>query len=145
MMKHRLKNIWGFRSNTPWKKTLAVLYYAACAGFLLIGMTTPPLISCGAWDAAVVKLSTFILFLWMLSPALFLSDTPMREKLPFFRDRQTMRSLVGLMIVYVIFQYLFMASESLHTQEYKEVFTTYINSTYEGFVEAGETMSMLPK
>lgn len=138
-MKDVLKRCWGFRSGTPWKKLLAVLYYAACLGFLIIGMTTPPLIEAGPWDTFVVKLSTFILFLWMLSPAIFLSETPMRDILPFFRDRQTLRSLVGLMIVFVLFQYLFMASESLHTPEYQEVFTEYIGASYESFVEAGST------
>lgn len=136
-MKHVLKKVWGFRSGTPWKMILAVLYYSACAGFLLIGMTTPPLVPCGQWDAVVVKFSTFILFLWMLSPAIFLSDTAMREILPFFKDRIPMRSLVGMMIVFVLFQYLFMTSESLHTPEYKETFNIYITASYEDFVEAG--------
>lgn len=140
-MKDVLSKCWGFRSGVPWKKLLAVVYYAACLGFLIIGMTTPPLIEAGPWDTFVVKLSTFILFLWMLSPAIFLSETPMRDILPFFRDRLLMRSLVGLMIVCVLFHYLFMASESLHTPEYKEVFTQYISASYETFVEAGSAGS----
>lgn len=140
-MKDVLSKCWGFRSGVPWKKLLAVVYYAACLGFLIIGMTTPPLIEAGPWDTFVVKLSTFILFLWMLSPAIFLSETPLRDILPFFRDRIPMRSLVGLMIVFVLFQYLFMTSEGLHTPEYQEVFTQYISASYETFVEAGSTGS----
>ena len=140
-MKAVLKRCWGFRSGVPWKMIVAVLYYAMCLVFLVIGMTTPPLIEAGPWDAFVVKLSTFVLFLWMLSPAIFLSETPLRDILPFFRDRIAMRSLVGLMIVFVLFQYLFMASESLHTPEYKEVFNTYICASYETFVEAGSAGS----
>lgn len=136
-MKQTLKKIWGFRSGTPWKMTLATLYYIACFGFLVVGMTTPPLIPCGQWDAVVMKISTLILFLWMLSPAIFLSDTTLREILPFFRDRIGMRSLVGLLIVFVLFQYFFMASESMHTEAYKASFNTYITQSYEGFVEAG--------
>lgn len=136
-MKNVLGKCLGFRSGTPWKMIVAVLYYAMCVGFLVIGMTTPPLVAADGWDTFVVKLSTFILFLWMLSPAIFLSDTPMRDKLPFFRDRIAIRSLVGLMIVFVIFQYLFMTSESMHSEEYKEVFNTYINASFETFVEAG--------
>lgn len=132
-----LKKCWGFRSGTPWKMLVATVYYAMCIGFLVIGMTTPPLVEAGGWDTFVVKLSSFILFLWMLSPAIFLSDTPMRDKLPFFRDRAAIRSLVGLMIVFVIFQYLFAASESLHSAEYKQVFNAYIRASYETFVEAG--------
>ncbi|MEA4897207.1 hypothetical protein ACH6CV_09375 [Bacillota bacterium Meth-B3] len=136
-MKITRKNIWGFRSGTPWKSGVALIYYLACAAFLVIAMTTPPLIPAGAWDAAVVKLSSFVLFVWMLSPAIFLSDTPMRGKLPFFKDRRAMRSLVGLMIVFVLFHYLFMAVEGLHTPEYKAAFTKYIGASFDRFIEAG--------
>ena len=136
-MKEVLGKVWGFRSGVPWKKLVAVIYYAACLTFLIIGMTTPPLIEAGPWDAFVVKVSTFVMFVWMLTPAIFLSDTILRDILPFFRDRIPMRSLVGLMIVFVLFQYLFMASESMHTPEYQEAFSTYISAAYEGFVEAG--------
>lgn len=138
-MKHVLKKCWGFRSGTPWKMIVAVVYYAMCLGFLLVGLITPSLIPANRWDTLVLKLSTVVLFLWMLSPALFLSDTSLRDILPFFRDRIASRSLVGLMIVFVLFQYLFMASESLHTPEYKEVFSGYISASYETFVEAGSS------
>lgn len=136
-MKRTLRKLLGFRSGTPWKELLAAVYYLACATFLVIGMATPPLIACGPWDTAVVKLSTFVLFLWMLSPAIFLSDTDFRAKLPLFKKRIAMYSLVGLMIVFVLFQYLFTAVEGLHTHEYLDEFRTYISATYEGFVEAG--------
>ena len=43
-MKDVLSKCWGFRSGVPWKKLLAVVYYAACLGFLIIGMTTPPMV-----------------------------------------------------------------------------------------------------
>ena len=73
----------------------------------------------------------------MLSPAIFLSDTAFRAKLPLFKKRIAMYSMVGLMIVFVLFQYLFTAVEGLHTHEYLDEFRTYISATYEGFVEAG--------
>lgn len=136
-MKDVLKKCLGFRSGTPWKMIVALVYYAACVAFLVIGMITPPLVESNGWDTFMVKLSTFILFLWMLSPAIFLSDTPIRSKLPLFRQKIGMWSLVGLMIVFVLFQYLFMTSESLHTDEYKTAFNTYITESYDMFVEAG--------
>ena len=73
----------------------------------------------------------------MLSPAIFLSDTAFRAKLPLFKKRIAMYSLVGLMIVFVLFQYLFTAVEGLHTREYLDEFRTYISVTYKGFVGAG--------
>lgn len=137
LMKKALCRLWGFRSGTPWKKLLAVLYYGACAAFLVIGMTTPPLIECGMWDTVIVKLSTFVLFLWMLCPAICLSDTALRARLPLFKKKNAMYSLVGLMIAFVIFQYLFTATEGLHTHAYLDEFRTYIGASYEAFVEAG--------
>lgn len=140
-MRDVLSKCLGFRSGVPWKKLLAIMYYAACLAFLIIGMITPPLIEAGPWDTFVVKMSTFILFLGMLSPAIFLSETSLRDALPFFRDRIAIRSLVGLMIVFVLFQYLFGVSEALHTSEYKEAFNKYISTSYEAFEEAGSSGS----
>lgn len=136
-MNPKWKKLWGFRSGTPWKTGVAVIYYLACIAYLVIAMLTPAPLPAGPRDAAVVKLSSVVLFLWMLSPAIFLSETPLRAKLPFFRDRRRMRSLVGLMIVFVLFQYLFILSEGLHTPAYKEAFTQYISTSFNAFVAAG--------
>lgn len=136
-MKDRLKKVLGFRSGTPWKSTVAVVYYLLCAAYLVIAITTPPLIPADTRDTIIVKLSSFVLFLWMLSPAIFLSNTPLREKLPFFKEHQLLKSVVGLMIVFVLFQYLFMAVEKLHSDEYSETFTQYITESFDTFVEAG--------
>lgn len=136
-MKDRLKKVLGFRSGTPWKSTVAVVYYLLCAAYLVIAVITPPVVPADGRDTAIVKLSSFVLFLWMLSPAIFLSNTPLREKLPFFRDHQFMKSLVGLMIVFVLFQYLFMTVEGFHSEEYSKVFSEYISESFDEFVEAG--------
>lgn len=125
-MKKTLKKCLGFRSGVPWKMVVATAYYLACFAFLLIAMITPPLVPANGWDALIVKVSSIVLFLWMLSPAIFLSDTPLRAKLPFLKEHIRMRSLVGMMIVFVVFQYLFVAVEGLHTPEYKAAFTEYI-------------------
>ncbi|MHC1785789.1 MAG: hypothetical protein AB9880_01825 [Christensenellales bacterium] len=136
-MKTRLKKLFGFRSGTPWKSGAAVIYYLVCISFLVIAMATPPLIPAQGWDTAVVKLSSIVLFAWMLTPAIFLSETKMRMKLPFFKDHLGSRSLVGLMIVSVLFLYLFMMMEGLHTPAYKEAFEKYIYATFDQFVQAG--------
>lgn len=138
-MNHLKKRLFGFRSGMLWRSGIALVYYFVCISFLVIAMSTPPLIPAETWDAIVVKLSSFVLFLWMLSPAIFLSDTPLREHLPFFKDHQGMRSLVGLMIVFVAFLYLFMLVEKLHSQAYEEVFREYINASFDMFVQAGTT------
>ena len=60
-----------------------------------------------------------VIFLWMLSPAIFLSETPLRRRLPLFRQRIVSKSLIGMMIVFILFTYLFAMTESWHSPEYK--------------------------
>lgn len=127
MEKHKiqLKKLLGFRSGTPWKSIVAVLYYVLCLSVFVVCLFTPPLITAGVWDTLVVKLSLAVIFLWMLSPALFLSDTPLRGKLPFFKKNRFLDSLVGMAFVFVLFSYLFALTESFHTADYKDRFRTY--------------------
>lgn len=125
-MKAHLNKVFGFRSGTPWKVGVATLYYFACAFFLVVAVITPPFVPSSVKDALIFKLSSFVLFLWMISPAFFLSETSLRKKLPFFRDRQALRSLIGLMIAGLLFLYLFMLAESLHTPQYKELLSQYM-------------------
>lgn len=122
----------GFRSGVPWKMAAAVVYYLACAAFLVIAMVTPPLVPADGWDTFLVKVSSLVLFLWMISPALLLSDTPLRDKLPFLKEHIRIRSLVGMMIVFVMFQYLFMAVEGLHSPAYREAFEAHLRMFYIG-------------
>ena len=76
--------------------------------------------------------------MWMISPAIVLSDTDWRDRLPLFKDHISVRSLVGLMIVFVLCTYVFRLVESWHTEDYKEKFQTYIDASYQAFIEAGE-------
>ena len=133
----RKRKLLGWRSGTPWKAGLALAYFLLCACFLVIALTTAPLIPAGQHDTLVYRLSSCILFLWLLSPAIFLSDTRLRDRLPFFKDRQRLRSLTGMLIVSMLFFYLFFLVEGWHTQTYKDSFRTYIETTFETFVEAG--------
>ena len=138
-----MKKLLGFRSGVPWKKIVAVLYYMFCITVLIVGLSTPPLVACGTWDSAVVKISTCIIFLWLISPAIVLSDTALRDSLPLFREHVSVKSLVGLMIVFVLFTYMFRLTESWHTEDYKERFQTYIEVSYHAFIEAGENSGSL--
>lgn len=136
-MKQAIKKLLGFRSGNPLKTTVALAWYLLCLVVLFFGLTTPVPVTAGAYDGGIYRLSGVILFLWMLSPAVFLSDTPLRQYLPLFRKRQTGFSVMGMMIVFVFFAYLFASVESLHSAAYQEMFNTYIQSAYQAFVEAG--------
>ena len=136
-MKQTIRKLFGFRSGKPVKMIAALAWYLLCLVVLFFGLTTPVPVAASAYDAGLYRLSGVILFLWMLSPAVFLSNTPLRQYLPLFRKRQTGFSVMGMMIVFVFFAYLFASVESLHSPAYQEAFNTYIQSAYQAFVDAG--------
>lgn len=138
MNKKALRKVLGFRSGVPWKGIVAVGYYILCAFILVVCLVTPPLVPAGPWDTFLVKLSSVVIFLWMMSPAIFLSETPIRNNLPFLKKHTLLDSLAGMFIVLFLFSRVFILTEGLHTPEYKEAFNTYIEESYSGFVEAGE-------
>jgi len=94
--------------------------------FLITALVTPPLVPADARDAALFKLSSIILFLWMASPAVFLSDTAFRRRLPLFKDRQGSKSLIGMFLVSLLFLNLFIQTERLHSVEYQKEFKAYL-------------------
>ena len=136
-MKEKLRCVLGFRSGKPWKMILAVLYYCCCLAVLWFGMTLPSFPQIGAFDRGIELLSVLIIFLWMLSPAIFLSDTPMRSHLPLFKKRDGMFSMIGMMIVFLFFAYLFGAVSSFHTPEYGRMIEQFSAGAYAGLAEIG--------
>ncbi|MBC5581399.1 hypothetical protein H8S23_07735 [Anaerofilum sp. BX8] len=136
-MRENLKKLLGFRSNTPWKKIVAVLYYLICLAVFAVGLVTPLPIEAGLWDVFVYKVSVTVIFLWMISPAIFLSETPLRRRLPLFRQRIGSKSLIGMMIVFILFTYLFAMTESWHSPEYKAAYEAYNTAAYNAFIVAG--------
>lgn len=136
----RKRWLFGFRSGTPWKKIVAVIYYFLGVVVLFFGLFTPPFIEAGVHDTNIYRITVVILFFWIESPAIFLSDTPIREKLPFFRKRKASQSLVGFMCMSILFVYMFATIDSYHTDEYRNRLNKYMGiSTLEVVeVEGGE-------
>lgn len=132
-----LRRLFGFRSGTPWKMILASVYYLACIAFLILAMTTPLLVQGSRSDDQITRLSAFVLFLLLISPAILLSDTGYRDGLPFFKARRVSQSVAGMMAVVVLMLLLFRAVEALHFPVYRETFSAYVRSMFDRFVEAG--------
>jgi len=137
-MKNKLRVVLGFRSKTPWKMIVACCYYVLCLVILIVGLMTRPPIEANGRDTLVYFVSVLMIFLWMLSPAIFLSNTPLRGKLPLFRKHDALKSLLGMMIVFLLFSYLFAMTESWHSPSYKVAFQAYNEATFNGFVQAGD-------
>lgn len=124
-MSEKTRKLFGFRSGKPWKMVIASIYYAAVFMVACFAVTTPLPDQTSIYDKAIYLLSSLILVLWMLSPAIFLSNTKFREKLPIFRNRTGSSSLLGMMIVFLFFAYLFAAVEDLHSLAYKDLIRHY--------------------
>ena len=136
-LKKKLKHLYGFRSGVPWKEIVAGNWYVISAAALFILLTTPPLVPASVWDRIVLRLSGVVIFLWMMSPAIFLSDTALRARLPFLKNNTHMGTLAGFLIVMVVFTVLFRFTEALHTPEYLETFGAYLAASNEQFIAAG--------
>ena len=122
----KIKWLFGFRTRTPWKMLVATIYYLFGLAVLVVGLFTPTLIPASFFDTVIYKITVIILFFWIESPAIFLSDTPLRSKLPFFKQRTIMGSLVGMMTVVVIFTYIFATFDNFHSEDYKTRFLQYL-------------------
>jgi len=136
-MKQTWKKILGFRSGKPWKMLLAVAWYILSLIILFFGLTTSIPVLASTYDQMIYRISAVILVLWLLSPTIFLSETAARNYLPLFRKRQAGFTIVGMMIVFIFFTYLFASVESLHSAVYQNAFDSYIQTAYQGFVDAG--------
>ncbi len=136
-MKATMKKVFGFRSGKIWKMMIAILYYFCAFAVLFFGLSTPLPIAACSYDQNLYYLSILVLFVWMMSPAIFLSNTPFREWLPLFRKHIRSSSVVGMMIVFLFFAYLFGSLESLHTPAYQQEFQSYIRAAYQYFITQG--------
>ncbi len=136
-MKQTWKKVLGFRSGRPWKMLVASTWYILNLIILFFGLTTPTLIPASAYDQIIYRFSAVILVLWLLSPAFFLSDTTVRRYLPLFCKRRAGFTLLGMMIVFIFFTYLFASIENLHSVAYQNDFNSYIQAVYQNFIDAG--------
>lgn len=136
-----IKKVLGFRSGNILKIIIATIWYLMSFILLFYVIYTVPPVKANVYDVRIYKLSGLILYIWMLSPAIFLSNTCFRNHMPLFRSYSPTSSLMGMMIVFLFFAYLFASVESLHSPEYQKVFNSYIESAYQQFVDVGRNMS----
>lgn len=127
----------GFRSRRAGKSVIAILWYVLCVAVLHFGITSPCPVEAAGRDLALYRANSILIFFWMISPAIFLSDSPIREHLWPFKKKETWFSVLGMMIVFILFAYSFAQIENAHSPQYKETFNQYIESSYQGFVDAG--------
>ena len=108
-----------------------------CLVFLFYAMSSEPLVVCSKHDELVYRISSLVIFFWLISPFILLSDTPLRDQLPFFSRHTAMDSLLGMMVVTLLCILFFIGVESYHTPEYQEAFRSYIGMTYDQLYQVG--------
>ena len=93
-MNRKLSWLFGFRSNTIWKKMISVAYMVFCVvvGYNFLAATK---------NFADV-FTSIIFILAMVSPYIVLSNTPLRDKLPLFNMYKPGMSFIGFGMLLVI-------------------------------------------
>lgn len=91
---NKVSKLLGFRSNKLWKKILSVIYFVFGSFYVLISFTTIE-----STNEAIVALQELLLF---ISPYVCLSNYKLRNYLPLFKERQKTKSIVGLVVVYIL-------------------------------------------
>ncbi len=109
----------GFRSRKGWKCVLSVLYLIFC-GIVLLGTLLKGRVGqITVYDYWMDKLYGIIIFLLLISPYLFLSNSNFRDKLPLFKKHKTAASAAGMAIVLTVLLIVSGVVNSLHSAEYR--------------------------
>lgn len=80
-----------------WKKVLSVAYMV----FILICV-----LAVFTDTEQPADLADCIILLALCTPYIFLSDTPLRKKLPLFKERKALYSFLGMLIVLLVMFFL---------------------------------------
>lgn len=92
-IKNNIHRLFGFRSGVPYKKILAALYYLVCILAYVICIITPPPVAGGVRDVLILRISTTLIFLYFISPAICLSETLCVTNCRFLRREQKWTAL----------------------------------------------------
>ena len=111
--------ILGFRSGKVWKRAVSILYFCVCVIVLLAAIFTKRSGQITMYDFLIDKALYLVLFIWLLSPYVLLSNTAFRGKMPLFKQHTIGASLWGMVIVSVLMLFAFGAVYTFHSNEYK--------------------------
>lgn len=109
----------GFRSRRPWKMVAASVYYVSWIVFVVAVLASQSPHVFDARDRLLDVAMGLILAFLTLSPAIFLSDSTYRNRLPFFKHHKAAWSSAGLITVLVLSILAIGMADSLHSQPYR--------------------------
>lgn len=107
----------GFRSNVKWKKILSSIYLVICVLYLLTILFVGRENGVGWWDFVVSKIEAIIILVMMLLPYIVLSEGPIRDKLPLFKNRTKTSTVLGAFILCIVCSLVTNLVGGLYTEE----------------------------
>lgn len=110
----------GFRTNKIWKKILSVGYLIFSFIYLLAVLCTEKYVNITNYDFAISQICDLLIFVIMITPYIFLSDTKFRNKMPLFKKRTIITSTFGLIIITVIIGVISGIIDNAHSPEFKK-------------------------
>lgn len=114
----KLGKLLGFRTNTAWKKVLSILYLIFSLFYLISVIFAEKYVNITNYDFMISQICDFLIFVVMIFPYIFLSNTKFRDKLPLFKKHTKGASLAGLLIVTVIIGIVSGVLEEVHSKEF---------------------------
>lgn len=111
--------LFGFRSGVSWKMIPALFYYSLMLLYMGTGIygelryyKFEPI------DIVIFVLKYIMFFIWFFSPAIFLSDFKFRDKLPFFKKRETGASIIGIILVSMFCSFMIFVYKGVMSDTY---------------------------
>lgn len=115
-----MDKLFGFRSNTGWKKTLATAWYTLCIFGFIAGFFTSPEFPVGQYDLIISKITNILYLLMFILPPLFLSDFDFTKKVPLFKEKKTSKSIFAIAFFVLVMSTGISYVEAMHTNDYQK-------------------------
>ncbi len=108
----------GFRTNKIWKKIVSILYLIFCFIYLLGVIGTEKYVNITNHDFIISQICDSLIFVIMITPYIFLSNTKFRNILPLFKKHSIGASTIGLIIVTIIIGVISGIIDTSHSEEF---------------------------
>ncbi len=108
----------GFRTNKIWKKIVSILYLIFCFIYLLAVIGTEKYVNITNYDYLISQICDSLIFVIMITPYIFLSNTKFRNILPLFKKHSVGTSTIGLIIVTIIIGVISGVIDAAHSEEF---------------------------
>lgn len=108
----------GFRTNKIWKKIVSILYLIFCFIYLLGVIGTEKYVNITNHDFIISQICDSLIFVILIAPYIFLSNTKFRNILPLFKKHSIGASAIGLIIVTIIIGVISGIIDASHSEEF---------------------------